>query len=113
MNRKIKFRGVSIENNSFVYGYFAIDEGESYIIDKDQTILVQPDSVAQFTGVLDKNGVEIYEGDSFSCNRAEYIVVWHDSGFVGKQKRSNSHYDDFYIGLEHWRENIVIHPKTV
>ena len=68
--REIKFRGISVMDEKFCYGFLTEKQSGNRHIgfhghynEAYQHQLVRQNSVGQFTGLLDKNGIEIYEGD--------------------------------------------------
>ena len=88
--REIKFRGRRLGNGEWLYGsllvsHFKDDKKERYFITQfsgNYTFEheVDPATVGQYTGLKDKNGREICEGDILLDESGTYAVVGYSMG---------------------------------
>lgn len=102
--RTIKFRGKRVDNGEWVYGDL-YQEKHPYKNEIKEVMIVEyrpdlrlvsgapsnnhwwrevdPLTIGQFTGLTDKNGKEIYEGDVYTDKtKRKYLIVFRNGSFL-------------------------------
>ena len=106
--REILFRGKTAEGE-WVYGYYCrcgyTDKEKDHIIPYYASALfaieVIPETVGQYTGITDKNGTKIFEGDLVSTDIARpfLIVEFRDGCFMFNCNDGDTDYYDIMFPI--------------
>ena len=113
---EILFKGKRKDNGEWVYGYYCkyghTGKEKHYIIPSYASDLyaidVIPETIGQYTGLTDKNGKKIFEGDIVEFyffdnghkNTKTMLIEWIDSGFRMRELFRNYRLSDDFTIIE-------------
>ena len=105
MNREMLFRGKNLKDNEWTEGYYCqyshTGKEKDYIIPDYASALygveVDSNTIGQFTGLTDKNGTSIFEGDIVKISRQFGKYLYGEDNYVCKYDANSASYKFYYI----------------
>ena len=115
--REILFRAKRKSNGKWIEGYIykqIVNLNDEYYIRRGDTdYLVVPETVGQFTGLLDKNGKKIFEGDILKAGNGHIgYADFSEGGFV-LVCRCHANLTDLYGAIQEVIGNVHDNPELL